>query len=116
MRPVFIRKGSKVAMTTTFEIQLNCGADVSPDDVTIELKRKGGGSAIMTYPALEVSGFAVTFRWDDTLHKAPSGRYQGIIRAPGCKPICVAVHLDTCTCTMTNHSSDYFDSSECEDC
>ena len=116
MRPVFIRKGSQVAMKTTFKIQLNCGIDVKPDDVTIELKRKGGGSAIMTYPALEVSESEVTFRWDDTWHRSPGGRYQGIIRAPGCKPICVAVHLDTCTCTMSGHSSDYFDSSECEGC
>lgn len=116
MRPVFIHKGKEVAAKTTFRVQLNCGGTITPDDVTIELKRKGSANHIYTYPAHEVSDDSVSFMWDDTLYRAPSGRYQGIIRAGNCKPICVAVHLDTCTCTMSGHSSDYFESSECEDC
>lgn len=116
MRPVFIHKGNKVAMKTTFKVQLNCGDELKPEDVTIELKRKGTAQYVYTYPALEVTSDSVTFMWDETLHKAPGGRYQGIIRAGNCKPICVAVHLDTCTCTMSGHASDYFESSECEGC
>lgn len=115
MRPVFINKNNKVAAKTTFKVQLNCG-DISPDDITIELSRKGSANYIYTYPAHEVTKDSVSFMWDDTLYKAPSGRYQGIIRAGKCKPICVAVHIDTCTCTMSGHASDYFESSECEDC
>lgn len=116
MRPVFIHKGKKVAMTTTFKVQLNCGDLPKPEQVTIELKRRGTYNHIYTYPAHEVTADSITFMWDSTLHKAPGGRYQGIIRAGNCKPICVAVHLDTCTCTMSGNISDYIDSKECEDC
>lgn len=116
MRPVFINKRNKLAATTKFKVSINCHELPDAENVTIELKRVGGGSDTYIYPALEVERDYITFMWDDTLYRAPGGRYQGIIKAGSCKPICVAVHLDTCTCTMSGNVSDYFYPNECGDC
>lgn len=107
MRPILINK--RVAKTT-FELT-HCGSD----NINIELTRIGGGETIV-YPAFEVGENSVTFMWDYAIHNAPKGRYQGIIRADGCKPICVPIHVDTCTCSMGSSENGYFVSKECVGC
>lgn len=108
MRPILINK--KVAKTT-FQLD-HCG---NTDNIKIELTRVGGDTTI-TYLAFDVTESSVTFMWDDALYNSRKGRYQGIIRIDGCKPICVPIHLDTCTCTMGSSENGYFTSSECLEC
>lgn len=109
MRPILINK--RLAKTT-FEIEL-CG---STDNITIELTRVGGNSDTIVYPAFETTDHSITFMWDSAIYNARKGRYQGIIRLDGCPPICVPIHVDSCTCTMGNSENDYFISKECTEC
>lgn len=107
MKPILINK--RVAKTT-FQIE-----PCSTENITIELSRVGGGDTII-YPAFETTDHSITFMWDDAIHKARKGRYQGIIRMDGCSPICVPIHVDVCSCTMSRHESDYYISKECVGC
>lgn len=108
MRPILI---NRTVSKTTFHIH-PCG---NADNIIMELTRVGGHTTI-TYPAFEVTDSSVTFMWDEALYNARKGRYQGIIRMDGCKPICVPIHLDTCTCSMGSSENGYFTSSECLEC
>lgn len=107
MRPIHINK--KVAKTT-FQID-NCD---NATDATIEITRIGGKETIV-YPALEITADEVTFMWDDAFYKSRQGRYQGIIRIEGCKPICVPLYLG-CKCDIGNSINGYFTSTECLEC
>lgn len=109
MRPILINK--RVAKTT-FQIQ-PCAEN---DKITIELTRVGGNSDTLVYPAFDVTDHSITFMWDNALYTARKGRWQGIIRMGDCKPICVPIHLDTCTCTMGANENGYFISKECTEC
>lgn len=109
MKPILINK--KVAKTT-FQID-NCG---NTDNITIELTRVGGDGTTIVYPAFESDENQVTFMWDDALYTARKGRYQGIIRIEGCKPFCVPIHVDSCTCNMGGSENGYFTSTECLGC
>ncbi|MCW9710004.1 hypothetical protein L5B71_03750 [Avibacterium sp. 21-586] len=109
MRPILINK--KVAKTT-FQID-NC---TSTENISIELTRVGGNGSTIIYPAFESDQNQVTFMWDDAIYKARKGRYQGIIRIDGCKPFCVPIHVDSCTCSMGRSENGYFTSTECLGC
>lgn len=108
MKPVLIN--SSVARTC-FELG---GCDgLTAADITIEITRKGGGETIV-YPALSYENGRVCFAWDWALWNAKQGRYQGIIRAGRCKPLCVGLHLG-CPCTIGASSNEYFNH-DCGDC
>lgn len=109
MKPILINKS---VAKTTFQLDA-CG---NTDDITIELTRVGGDGSAIVYPAFESNETSVTFMWDDAIYSARKGRYQGIIRVPNCKPICVPIHVDACRCNVGSSENGYFTSSECVGC
>ena len=108
MRPILINK--RVAKTT-FQIE----NDVPLDHIKIEITRVGGGDIII-YPAFERDDCSVTFMWDDALHNAKKGRYQGVIRIKDCPPFCVPLHVADCSCSMGHNENGYFTTQECLEC
>lgn len=108
MKPVLIH--SNVARTC-FEFSGCAGLEAK--DITIEIGRRGEKGLTVIYPALSFENGQVCFAWDKVLWNAKSGRYRGIIRAKGCKPLCVGLHIG-CPCTMGKSQNVYFD--DCAEC
>lgn len=79
--------------TDTFAITAHDDRPVLADQVQIRIARKGTCNEMLMYPAYEICGNEVTFKWGDKIRTLPKGRYEGTFYIDGkCCP-CSSVEL-----------------------